>query len=399
MEEEKVAEVNSDSSNGSTKAEGGGGPQGSSKLQVSDLNWTGLDPDDDEPTQDQDRGGQAQNPPQTPRGRGRPKGSKKAASSKDGVAKKRGRPKKVPPAEDLPNGGSRPSKRGRPKGSTKRKSETTGGDEDGGGSATPRQRGRPKKKPRLESSVSAGGSDLQKHSQKTRRGRPLKAELPKSTFNGMTKRRGRPRKNHQESGNLAVLTDGPLPKKRGRGRPKGSLNKKPPVSVGSKKLGRPRKVSVKGRKRGRPRQQPAKRGRPRKHPLPPPEELNKPKVWKPLGRPRKYPRVEPPEGAPAAPRRSRGRPRKSESKKGAHLRKSIPTSPPTPRRPNDGTPRKRGRPPTNAKTGRDTKIKSHISPSHKAVSDAEREAVPADSSDSEERRSLQDASAEFDRQV
>ncbi|GLD59191.1 transmembrane protein 79-like protein [Lates japonicus] len=115
---------------------------------------------------------------------------------------------------------------------------------------------------------------------------------------------------------------------------------------------RPRRLHVapgRGR-RGRPRQQPAKRGRPRKYPLPSPEELKKPKVWKPLGRPRKYPRVDPPEGAPPVPRRSRGRPRKSESKKGAHLRKSLPTTPSSPRNPNDGPPRKRGRPPSTAKT-------------------------------------------------
>lgn len=103
-------------------------------------------------------------------------------------------------------------------------------------------------------------------------------------------------------------------------------------------------------KRGRPRKQPAKRGRPRKYPLPSPEELKKPKVWKPLGRPRKYPRVDPPEGAPPAPRRSRGRPRKSASKKGAHLRKNFPTTPSSPRNPSDGSLRKRGCPPSTTKS-------------------------------------------------
>uniref|UniRef100_A0A8P4G3P9 Chromosomal protein D1-like n=1 Tax=Dicentrarchus labrax TaxID=13489 RepID=A0A8P4G3P9_DICLA len=143
-------------------------------------------------------------------------------------------------------------------------------------------------------------------------------------------------------------SDGSQPVKRGRGRPKGSLNKKPPMYKVHGKVGRPRRVHAtptRGR-RGRPRKQPAKRGRPRKYPLPSPEELKKPKVWKPLGRPRKYPRVDPPEGAPPAPRRSRGRPPKSASKKGAHLRKSLPTTPSSPRNPSDGSPRKRGRPPS-----------------------------------------------------
>lgn len=77
------------------------------------------------------------------------------------------------------------------------------------------------------------------------------------------------------------------------------------------------------------------------------EEQKQPKMWKPLGRPRKYPRVDPPEGSPAleAPRRSRGRPRKLESKKGAHFRKYVPKSSSG----NDGTPRKSGRPPSEAK--------------------------------------------------
>lgn len=121
-------------------------------------------------------------------------------------------------------------------------------------------------------------------------------------------------------------------------------------------VGRPRRVHVppsRG-KRGRPRKQPAKRGRPRKYPLPSPEELKKPKVWKPLGRPRKYPRVDPPEGVPPTPRRSRGRPRKSASKKGAHLRKNFPPATSSPRNPNDGPTRKRGRPPSTPKSDQDT---------------------------------------------
>lgn len=105
-------------------------------------------------------------------------------------------------------------------------------------------------------------------------------------------------------------------------------------------------------KRGRPSKQPAKRGRPRKYPLLSPDELKKPKVWKPLGRPRKYPRVDPPEGASPTPRRSRGRPRKSESKRGAHLRKSLLfTGSSSPSSPSEETPRKRGRPSGTAKGG------------------------------------------------
>ncbi|XP_039978587.1 origin recognition complex subunit 4-like isoform X2 [Xiphias gladius] len=329
----------------------------------------------------------ADNSVQTHRGKGRPKGSKKQTSNGDNPMtdhspKKRGRPKKSlskstpekATSEDLPNGGSDTPKlgRGRPKGSTKRKSESlTSGEEDEGSSVKPRKRGRPKgslnKKPRLEREVSSEGeveTDGSLNSPKRERGRLRNAEvnntgrLTQDTSNGVSntprRGRGRPRKSlEQNSGDQQELvTDGCQPAKRGRGRPKGSLNKKPPAYKVHGKVGRPRRVLVpptRGR-RGRPRQQPAKRGRPRKYPLPSPEELKKPKVWKPLGRPRKYPRVDPPEGAPPAPRRSRGRPRKSESKKGAHLRKSLLTTPSSQRNPNDGPPRKRGRPPSTAKS-------------------------------------------------
>uniref|UniRef100_A0A8C2WDM6 Uncharacterized protein n=1 Tax=Cyclopterus lumpus TaxID=8103 RepID=A0A8C2WDM6_CYCLU len=160
--------------------------------------------------------------------------------------------------------------------------------------------------------------------------------------------RGRPKKkiveeSEDEEEEEELDSDGSKPAKRGRGRPKGSLNKKPPAYRVHSKVG----PATRG-KRGRPRKQPAKRGRPRKYPLPSPEELNKPKVWKPLGRPRKYPRVDPPEGSQPAPRRSRGRPFKSESKKGAHLRKNFPAS--SPRDPNVGSQRKRGRPPSAPKS-------------------------------------------------
>ncbi|XP_018540583.1 uncharacterized protein LOC108888876 [Lates calcarifer] len=329
----------------------------------------------------------ADNSVQTHRGKGRPKGSKKQASNgnnpmTDHSPKKRGRPKKSPSksppekaiSEELPNGGSATPKmgRGRPKGSTKRKLESlTSGEEDEGSSVKPRKRGRPKgslnKKPRLEREVSSEGeaeTEGSLNSPRRGRGRLRKMEVnytgrsTQDTSNGISntprRGRGRPRKNIEQKSRdqQELVSDGSQSVKRGRGRPKGSLNKKPPAYKVHGKVGRPRRVHIapgRGR-RGRPRQQPAKRGRPRKYPLPSPEELKKPKVWKPLGRPRKYPRVDPPEGAPPAPRRSRGRPRKSESKKGAHLRKSLPTTPSSPHNPNDGPPRKRGRPPSTAKT-------------------------------------------------
>ncbi|XP_054462473.1 uncharacterized protein LOC129097598 [Anoplopoma fimbria] len=207
----------------------------------------------------------------------------------------------------------------------KRKSESlTRGQNEGSSVTRRKQRGSLNKKPRIETKVSsAGGQD----SAKPRRGR------------------GRPKKMVvQESG------DGSQPAKRLRGRPKGSLNKKPPAYKVQSKLVQPKRGPPKRGRRGRPRKEPAKRGRPRKYPLPSPEELKKPRVWKPLGRPRKYPRVDPPEGSQPAPRRSRGRPCKSESKKGAHLRKSLPASSSSPHNPNVGAPRKRGRPPSAPKS-------------------------------------------------
>lgn len=315
-----------------------------------------------------------ENSVQTPKaGRGRPKGSGKSNSKEDGTPKKRGRPKGSPnkstlekvAAGDLPNGGSDTPKRGRgrPKGSAnKRKSESISGDDDDeGGSVTPRKKGRPKgssnKKPRLdrdgsseEEAESNGKLNLAK------RGRPKKMGVS----NGIAKvaRRGRPKKSAKlVSGKREAVTGSSQSGKRGRGRPKGSLNKKSPsFKAHSDKSGRPRRphvpparleavIPAKTGKRGRPRKQPGKRGRPRKYPVPSAEDLKKPRVWKPLGRPRKYPRADPPEGALDTPRRSRGRPRKSDSKKGAHFRKSLSPSSLTV----DGTPRKRGRPPSASK--------------------------------------------------
>ncbi|XP_029023493.1 chromosomal protein D1 [Betta splendens] len=324
----------------------------------------------------------AENSVQTHRGKGRLKGSKKKTNDSDSpvtdhTPKKRGRPKKSQSpdkatAEDLANGSNTTKMLlGRPKGSVKRKSESlTSCEENEGSSKKARKRGRPKgslnKKNRLDKEVNSEKeeeSDESLNSRKRGRSGLRKVEVNNSdntvstedTSNGVSdtprKGRGRPRKSAEQKrlDYREPITDDSQPK-RGRGRPKGSLNKKPPAYRVQGKVGRPLRtyVPLAIERRSRLRKQPAKRGRPRKYPLPSPEELKKPKVWKPLGRPRKYPRVDPPEGAAPAPRRSRGRPRKSESKKGAHLRKSLPAAP-AQRNTNDGAPRKRGRPPSSAK--------------------------------------------------
>nr|XP_046274541.1 serine/arginine repetitive matrix protein 1-like isoform X1 [Scatophagus argus] len=399
------SEPSVDMSNNSPTKRARGRPQGSKKLKVcvTNVNLMGLVSgiSNGGSTQPQRRRGRPKlsgakhseqqesgdNSIQTPRGQVRLKASKKQPSEEDRPMadhspKKRGRPKKSlsksthenADAEDLPNGGSDTPKmgRGRPKGSKKRKSESlTSGEENEGGSVIPRKRGRPKgsvnNTTKLEREVSSEGeaeADGTLNLLKRGRGRPRKMEVnntgesTQDTSNGISKTlqrgRGRPKKHiEQESrAKQELATSGSPPAKRGRGRPKGSLNKKPPAykELQSRRAYAP---PTKG-KRGRPRKKPTKRGRPRKYPLPSPEELKRPKVWKPLGRPRKYPRVDPPEGALPAPRRSRGRPRKSESKKGAHLRKSWPTSSSSPRNPNDGSPRKRGRPPSTPKSEEDT---------------------------------------------
>lgn len=243
--------------------------------------------------------------------------------------KKRGRPTKTKiSAEDLRNGSSPPKLgRGRPKGSTKRKVERLSDNEvDEGSPATRGKRGRPKgslnikPKQELSSNEEEDGSLM---SVRSGRGRPRKGLNSDDSLTGEPhKGRGRPRKTiAQES--VAVVSDGNQSERRGRGRPKGSFKKKHHLLEEQRK---------------RP-------GRPRKYPPPPPEERNKPKVWKPLGRPKKFPPVNSSEGShTAAPKRQRkrGRPRKSEYGKGAHLRKNVITAP---AKSNDGIPRKRGRPP------------------------------------------------------
>lgn len=380
-----------DVSNSSPTKRGRGRPQGSKKLKVcvTDVNLTELVSgiSNGGSTQPQRKRGRpkltdakhtgsgdnnADSSVQSLQGQGRPKGSKNQGSDEnspttDHLPKKRGRPKKSlnnsniekADTEGVPNGGADTAKmgRGRPKGSKKRKSETlTSVEENEGSLATPRKRGRPKgslnNPPKQEvSSEGEADADERIKTLKRGRGRPRKVvnnavESTQDTLNSISKMphrgRGRPRKSIELDSRVKkeLATDGTQPAKRGRGRPKGSLNKKSRTRSQSRYV-----FSSKG-KPGRPRKQPAKRGRPRKYPLPAPEELKKPKVWKPLGRPRKYPRVDPPEGAPPAPRRRRGRPRKSESKKGAHLRKSLPVASSSPRNPSQGCQRKRGRPST-----------------------------------------------------
>ncbi|KAM3596715.1 uncharacterized protein V6R79_019368 [Siganus canaliculatus] len=296
---------------------------------------------------------------------GRPKGSKKTASDSDSPVanqspRKRGRPRKSvskSPLEkgDLANGGSDTPKvgRGRPKGSTKRKAESLKKNEDkDSGSVVQRKRGRPKgspnKVPRLLKEMSIegemetdGGLNSSKRPRRVRRevnNSSRSTEDSSNDISDMPRRgRGRPRKTVvQPSGD-------PVTVKKGRGRPKGSLNKKP---AAYRMLG---KSIIAGAKKGRRVKHPGKRGRPRKYPLPPTELRKKQRVWKPLGRPRKYPRADPPEGASPAPRRSRGRPRKSDSKRGAHLRKNLSPASSAPSNASDGSPRKRGRPPSSQK--------------------------------------------------
>uniref|UniRef100_A0A8C2YWL2 Uncharacterized protein n=1 Tax=Cyclopterus lumpus TaxID=8103 RepID=A0A8C2YWL2_CYCLU len=200
------------------------------------------------------------------RGRGRPQGSKKMKVSVTDVNL----------TEQISNGGSKQSTRGRgrPKLTKHTVQEGSGDDhvdhslqtqvsnkqasnEDSlTANHSPKKRGRPRNSLNKSTSENAAAKDLPNGG----------SDAPKA-------RRGRPKGSLNRKS--ARLTK---PAEKGRGRPKGSLNKKPPAYRVHSKVG----PATRG-KRGRPRKQPAKRGRPRKYPLPSPEELNKPKVWKPLG--------------------------------------------------------------------------------------------------------------------
>lgn len=141
------------------------------------------------------------------------------------------------------------------------------------------------------------------------------------------------------------------PPKRGRGRPRGSLNKKFTAEKAPTHNARPSKkvdffspdivIKTKVKKRGRPKKIKMP-GRPRKIPLTPEEESErlqrlslqrKRKLSKPLGRPRIHPIAE---GSKA--KRGRGRPRKSgdagDHKQGSESSLDV----------SNGSPRKRGRP-------------------------------------------------------
>nr|XP_061808740.1 serine/arginine repetitive matrix protein 1-like [Nerophis lumbriciformis] len=216
--------------------------------------------------------------------------------NEDYTPKKRGRPKGTGTKRVSDNGTDKPkSGRGRPKGSgTKRKAENVTSEDESEGSFV--------KAPRIDGDNSPNG-----------------IAVPRG--------RGRPRKSSAER-RPPPSADG---SRRGRGRPKGSINKKPSVSLAIFQASRPRRKPVapsrlvirlpgKRSKRGRPRKVPQGRGRPRKYPLP---EDSPKKTWKRVGRPRKNPVT-----GEALVRRGRGRPRKSDVVK----------------RPYDGPPRKRGRP-------------------------------------------------------
>lgn len=200
----------------------------------------------------------------------------------------------------------------------------------------------------------------------------------------------------QDGSENTVPDDSIHPPKRGRGRPRGSLNKKFTTEKAPTDNARTSKkvdffapemiIKSKVKKRGRPKKTKI-RGRPRKIPLTPEEESEKlhrqsikrkRKLWKPLGRPRIHPIV----GSDARKtKRGRGRPRKYEATAESPMRtdtdsgeneasssvevsldeaNGIPRKRGRPSgtfkkkrgRPsgsakvtNDGTPRKRGRPP------------------------------------------------------
>ncbi|XP_051527767.1 chromosomal protein D1-like [Myxocyprinus asiaticus] len=148
------------------------------------------------------------------------------------------------------------------------------------------------------------------------------------------------------------------PPKRGRGRPRGSLNKKFSSEKVATHNARPSKkvelfspeiiIRSKVKKRGRPKKL-KMRGRPRKIPLTPEEESEridrlskqrKRKLWKPLGRPRIHPVKEGPKI-----KRARGRPRKYETMpESSSQNDTHPPSVEISLDAADGPPSKRGRP-------------------------------------------------------
>ncbi|XP_059411932.1 uncharacterized protein LOC132145162 [Carassius carassius] len=236
----------------------------------------------------------------------------------------------------VPNGSTHPPKRGRgrPRGSLNKKFPTE---------KAPTHNARPSKK------VDFFSPDIVIKTKVKKRGRPKKIKMP-----------GRPRKipltPEEESERLQRMSlqrkrrlSKPLGRprihpiaegskaKRGRGRPRGSLNKKftdKDTETSVKKRGRPKKIKLPGR--------------PRKIPLTPEEESEriqrlslqrKRRLSKPLGRPRIHPIAE---GSKV--KKARGRPRKYGTKstsqsggaKQAAAEASLDAA--------SGPPRKRGRP-------------------------------------------------------
>ncbi|XP_058610107.1 high mobility group protein hmg-12 [Onychostoma macrolepis] len=158
-------------------------------------------------------------------------------------------------------------------------------------------------------------------------------------------------------------TESPLPNgsthppKRGRGRPRGSLNKKFTTEKAPTHNSRPSKkvdffspdivIKTKVKKRGRPKKIKMP-GRPRKIPLTPEEESErlhrlslqrKRRLSKPLGRPRIHPIAEDPKV-----KRGRGRPRKYGTKSGSQSGGAKQASVEISLDAANGPPRKRGRP-------------------------------------------------------
>ncbi len=264
----------------------------------------------------------------------------------------------------LPNGSTHPPKRGRgrPRGSLNKKFTTE---------KAPTHNARPSKK------VDYFSPEIVIKTKVKKRGRPKKIKMP-----------GRPRKipltPEEESERLHRLSlqrkrrlskplgrprihpiaEGPKGK-RGRGRPRGSLNKKftakkhnasPSKEISNFSSDKDTKTNVK--KRGRPKKI-KMLGRPRKIPLTPEEELErlhrlglqrKRRLSKPLGRPRIHPIAEGPKI-----KRGRGRPLKHGAKSdsqssgdkqaGVEISLDAASGPPRKRgRPSGSLKRKRGRP-------------------------------------------------------